>query len=159
MSTAFSSFKPIDDEGQSSEPLHNRQTASLIFREAVSDDSTTSSSPICRGRPLQSDGTKDSGRVISPFSHAASSEEIEERELLFRTDCSQIVDYSTFFEAHLATDVDVMDCGDDRLSLASSEDEQLCDGFIVDTDPAAFWDDACMVEDRASVVSWDRSTE
>jgi len=173
-------FKPIDMESvsyNSSDNLFNAQPVSPteIFREmALAEEKVDhiSNTSHCllsvrRANPINSSECDDEmcSRVISPFSHTASMEELEEREQLGETldwavqlegnesmmakggggDMQQcLVDYSRFFDPQtLANNMDVMDCCDD-FSLSSHEANSLSEDFCLETiseDPASFWEE------------------
>jgi hypothetical protein len=165
------SFKPIGVEPSSfSDILDAQPSPTEIFREsamAMADNNDCTPRPlpgVYRANPVQSqenmEETEDEvgSRVISPFSHTASVEEIEEREQLTtsldwttRLDGNEafkgehyIVNFSRFFDPNtLANNIDVMDCCDD-FSLSSHEANDLSEDPCLETiskDPASFWEE------------------
>lgn len=172
------SFKPIEDDSSSASTMefHKAASSTEIFREITMEEPLFSDSEalytVCRAKPIDSSESdeKMERRVISPFNHSTSWEELEDKEKLTPLDWSHapemngqnqcIVDFSLLFQPNtFATNIDLMDCNDDDFSLSSREATSMCKNFdfeSISEDPSSFWKSGASVSlelDRSSSLN------
>ena len=194
-------FQPIEDDSSSSSSssssaMEYEKVASTteIFRDITMEDpalmsfnTTEDDKPytVCRAKPIDSSEStsndKTERRVISPFTHSKSWEELQredrDEEKLTPLDWSSsssetigehpcIVDFSLLFEPNtFASNIDFMDDCNDDFSLSSCEANSMCKNLddieSISDDPSSFWESGASVEiylDRSSSdISLDHS--